>query len=380
MHHVVYFEPDYDPSLPNLWLLRGQYKYPSVLGRLGERARITLLMGRLPPRSDPLRHALEAGYGVEFRRIYLPDVPGEYYSQLAFTSLTDALRRLRPTVLSNLNGRAIKHCDLAARAALSLGIRYVMRVGGDDLATKHAVFAQEGRAFDGTSVYGDLMRQERISLDCADAVVAMSERERRRLAVLTWAPDKIRVCYRGVDMAFFRADQPRKGVARRVLFIGRQSAEKGFDLAESAALLLREQGSEVTFTFAGTFAKRRVQNCEYRGYVDFADLPALYAEHDLVLVCSRTEGFPQVLMEAGAMGLPCVASRHLFQHDFVDRETALLCETKPADIARCVRALCDDQNFYEQLSARSLAHARACFDETVQHLRYQQILLGRDAA
>lgn len=376
MQHVVYFEPDYDRSRPNLWQLRGQYKYPSILGALRAKARVSLLMGVVPPRTDPMRKQLEAEYGVEFRHVSLPDVPGKYFGPMVIQSLQRAIERLQPTVFSNLNGRAIKYCHISARVAELLGIRYVMRVGGDDLATKDAVYTKEGRPFTGTTVYADLVRQERIALECAAAVIAMSERERQRLILQTYDAGKVHICYRGVDTGIFRAVKPKSGPLRRVLFIGRQSAEKGYDLAESAARLLHEQGSDIRFTFAGTFKPSRVDNREYRGFVAIADLPALYAEHDALVVCSRAEGFPQVLMEAMAMGLPCVISKHLFHHDFDHGRTALLCGLDAFDVAACLHELRTDIQLYRSLSANSLAHAQMTFDQDMARERYHRILLA----
>ena len=42
----------------------------------------------------------------------------------------------------------------------------------------------------------------------------------------------------------------------------------------------------------------------FLGWLDGDDLPRAYASADLFLFCSRTDTFGQVLVEAGASGLP----------------------------------------------------------------------------
>jgi glycosyltransferase involved in cell wall biosynthesis len=46
---------------------------------------------------------------------------------------------------------------------------------------------------------------------------------------------------------------------------------------------------------------------DFRGRLPLADLPALYAEHDLFVMPSRFEGFGIALVEALSHGLPCIA-------------------------------------------------------------------------
>lgn len=376
MKHVVYYEPDYDTSQPNLWQLRGHYKYPSILGNLCSTARITMLMHRVPPADDPHRRTLEREHGVEFRVLRHENTPGARRAERLAIGLRETLARLQPDIVSNLNGRSVVYCFASALAAAALGCRYVMRVGGDDLTTKAHVYTKRGQAFLGTKLYVELMRQERLAVDMADGIIAMTRREKARLAAIARDANKIAVCYRGVDPRVFFVDAPRQGPCRRFLFIGRKSAEKGYDLLEEAARRLHAEGCDVEFTFAGTFKPKAVENRRYVGYVKYADLPALYAAHDALIMCSRTEGFPQVIMEAMGMGLPCIMSRHLFDLDFEEGETALFCDSEAGHVADRIRRLRDDAALYRHLSMHSLTYAHAEFSQDALRERYQRVLLG----
>lgn len=376
MNHVVYYEPNYETTQPNLWQLRGRYKYPSILGDLCKQARITVLMHTTPPRADPYRKSLEQDYGVEFALLPRQNASGPRRGDRLAVALKNKLEKLKPTVVSNLNGRAIVYCYASACAAAAVGARYVMRVGGDDLATKAHVYGQPGRDFLKTNVYFEVMQQERLAIEMADAVIAMSIRERARLASIAWAPEKVEVCYRGVDSTVFFTHDALRAPCRRILFIGRRNEGKGYDLLEEAARKLYLERPDLRFTFAGTFERSEEQNRTYIGYVLFDELRKVYAAHDAVIVCSRTEGFPQVLMEAMSMGLPCIVSRHLFEQDLEDRETALFCEYDADDLAEKIRRLADDSSLFEALSKKCLAHAQTTFSQDLMRQKYLSLLLG----
>jgi len=376
MTHILYYEPDYDISFPNLWQLRGQYKYPSILSDLYKSARITILMHTIPPRTDPYRRILEEEYGVKFIVFHTTNTNcsnrGEYLAE----SLARVIMKLKVTVLSNLNGRSIIYCYASARAAELNGIRYVMRIGGDDLATKSHFYEKKGIAFLGTRQHFELIQYERIALEIADTVIAMTKREKARLELITTNKKKIEVCYRGVDLNVFKATIAKSGVCRRFLFVGRKSFEKGYDILESAAKQLHIEKLDINFTFAGTFEADEVENRTYLGYVNYEDLPELYKKHDALIVCSRTEGFPQVVMEAMSMGLPCIMTRHIFEKDFEDHDTALFCDNDANDLARKIRMLAGDSDLFKKLSTKALAHAQLNFSSELMCKNYQMVLLG----
>ena len=68
------------------------------------------------------------------------------------------------------------------------------------------------------------------------------------------------------------------------------------------------------------------------------EMPEIYAVMSVAVLCSKNEGFPNVLMEAMAAGVPIVASQvggipELVQHD----ETGILVSTRaPADYAAAI--------------------------------------------
>jgi glycosyltransferase involved in cell wall biosynthesis len=116
-------------------------------------------------------------------------------------------------------------------------------------------------------------------------------------------------------------DRPRvvPDPARDVVLVnvGRLSAEKGQDLLLRAVAALAPEFPGIRLKFAGIgpleAALRSLAESlgiaarvEFLGYV--ANMPALYAESDLVVQSSLTEGLPNVILEAAYLRVPIVAT------------------------------------------------------------------------
>jgi glycosyltransferase involved in cell wall biosynthesis len=277
-------------------------------------------------------------------------------------------------VLSNLNGRAVGYSSAMARAARELGIRYVYRVAGNDIEARAQAAAAAGKPILGTPLYEGLLRQSRLALALADRVIVMSRKEARRVAAECPDPERVAVCFRGVDQRHFRP-APRLGPCRRFLFVGRRGYEKGYDILEAAAERLREAAPQVEVAFAGNFAAGVAGNRRYLGFVGYAELPALYRAADALVLCSRSEGFPQVIMEAMSCGLPCIVTRELFRHDFSDGEDCLLVEAEAEAVSRAMLRLAGDDTFYRSLSRNAAALARRSFCDVANNAAYCRLLL-----
>ncbi len=96
------------------------------------------------------------------------------------------------------------------------------------------------------------------------------------------------------------------------------------------------------------------------------DMPAVYAQDDLVVLPSYREGMPRSLLEAAAMGLPAVATdvpgcRHIVTHGV----NGLLCQVKSAESLRQAleQALAMTDAQRQALGAAGRARVEAEFDE-----------------
>ncbi|MBL8604384.1 MAG: glycosyltransferase [Myxococcales bacterium] len=100
--------------------------------------------------------------------------------------------------------------------------------------------------------------------------------------------------------------------------IGRLSHEKGQDVALDALAEARQQGAAVTLAFAGDGPDREALEAlaRARGLTDAVhflghqrEVGRVYAAADLLVLPSRSEAMPNVLLEAMTLGVPVVSTR-----------------------------------------------------------------------
>jgi O-antigen biosynthesis protein len=153
-------------------------------------------------------------------------------------------------------------------------------------------------------------------------------------------------------------------------FFGRLSEEKGPDIFLDLA---RDFAADVRMEFLvcgigpmepalREMAARKKLNMRIHslGRVSSRDyLPCC----DAVVVCSRLDGRPNVVMESLAMGIPVIASRVGGIPDMLPKgQEDLLCE--PGDVpalAEALRRLAEDRNKWEQYSSTARRHAEEHF-------------------
>ncbi len=162
----------------------------------------------------------------------------------------------------------------------------------------------------------------------ADAVVAVSQELARRVIDLGVDAQRVYQIYNGVDSSLFQPGEIAKARQRLglssqrpiLLFVGNLISVKGVDLLIESLAKLKELGDPFDCHLIGqgpleTWLKRQVRQLGLQDHVHFLgpkpldQLPDWYRAADLLVLPSRSEGVPGVLLEASACGLPFVASR-----------------------------------------------------------------------
>jgi glycosyltransferase involved in cell wall biosynthesis len=232
----------------------------------------------------------------------------------------------------------------AVRLARRVGLPVVIQVLGSDvlLLTRHPKRRQ--LTFD--------------ALRAADGVVAVSRDLAERVIDGGVDPHKVRVVYGGVDPACFHRG-PKLDARLRVglapdgdpvlLFIGRLSGEKGIDVLIDACSALAKAGVRFRCRIigAGPLAGSLTAQVARLGLDDRvkllglkpqSELPDWYRASDLFVLPSHSEGVPNVLLEASACGLPCVASRVGGVPEIGDRgDIRMVPPADPAALAGAIR-------------------------------------------
>ncbi len=197
-------------------------------------------------------------------------------------------------------------------------------------------------------------------------VLSPSPAADRSLIALGTETGRIARWERGVDLSLFdpsRGDRDAFPGEIKVLYAGRLTREKGAELLAESFLRAHAADPRLHLLLAGggpeedELRARLGQDATFLGWLEGEDLARAYASADLFLFCSETDTYGQVVVEAGASGLPVVAVATGGPTSLIEnRHTGLLCNPDPDHIAGSVLKLASSPLLRRQLGA---AGARA---------------------
>jgi glycosyltransferase involved in cell wall biosynthesis len=174
---------------------------------------------------------------------------------------------------------------------------------------------------------------------------------------------------RGVDVERFdpaKADRDAYPGQVKVLYAGRLSREKGVDLLAEAFLRAHAADPRLHLLLAGggpeegELRRRLGDAATFLGWLDGEDLAAAYASADVFLFCSVTDTYGQVILEAGASGLPVIAIAEGGPAALVEnRHTGLLCRPDADHVAGALLQLAASPELRTKLGSAAVRAARA---------------------
>jgi glycosyltransferase involved in cell wall biosynthesis len=157
---------------------------------------------------------------------------------------------------------------------------------------------------------------QRFAYGAAHVVVANSQAAAACLLAERVPERRTTVIPNGVDLTRFPRPSPREGAIRRVITVANLRPEKAHEVLIEAAARLAPRHPDVEFLVVGDGPRRAelealvrargiAQQVRFLGHRD--DVPALLASADAYVLPSRTEAFPNGIIEAMAAALPVVA-------------------------------------------------------------------------
>jgi O-antigen biosynthesis protein len=112
----------------------------------------------------------------------------------------------------------------------------------------------------------------------------------------------------------------------------------------------------------------------YAGLVD--DVDEYLALYDVLVLPSRIDGRPLVVMEALACGVPVIASNVGALSDLIEDGVNgyLLSPAAPVEFANCIRYLVANAQMLNQLKTNARASAERNLDSNLAYAEYEKVL------
>ena len=228
-------------------------------------------------------------------------------------SLQDRAVQARFGAVDALIAKRLQPCDafiglsamsvLSARKARELGAKVVIERGSRHVLSQHDLLVAGG----GAGLEPRYIERELAGYAEADIITVLSSHAADSFVERGVERSRLFVCPLGVDLSVFRPT-PRPSKPTSLLFVGAWSHRKGVDLLVEAV----RRRADWRLTHVGTMADaifpddRRIVSVGHR---DHHGLAGIMADHHILVLPSREDGFGMVLLEALASGLPVVASR-----------------------------------------------------------------------
>ncbi len=201
----------------------------------------------------------------------------------------------------------------------------------------------------------------------ADSIIAISADVEKELLEWGFSADRIKRIPNGVNTEFFKRERPFP-VRRpaRFILIGRRTPQKGIDIALQAARILMNEGLSGDFEikcygldYAEHDYRRMAEELGVTSLVEFlppqdAIRDILHDAHSLILP-SRGEGMPNVILEGMSFELPVIASRVSGVVDIIEDgvDGILIPSEDPQALASAMKPIITDPELAVRLGERA---------------------------
>jgi glycosyltransferase involved in cell wall biosynthesis len=262
------------------------------------------------------RQVLRDGIAVCHPRYLFPPrvmrgVYGDLFQRCIRPSFEQMLAHFRPEII--LGSWAYPDGWAALELGRRAGLPVVIKVHGSDVLTQSSFPARQRKMME--------------TLCAADGVIAVSGDLSEKMIGFGVQPDRIRIVYSGVDTNRFHPGSKSEARAKLgldaqvplFLYVGNLFHVKGIDVLVDACGKLAAGGMRFVCQMIGQGPLRHElerqiaslglqQQVILAGAKPHAELPDWFRAADALVLPSRSEGVPNVLMEAAACGTPFIAS------------------------------------------------------------------------
>jgi glycosyltransferase involved in cell wall biosynthesis len=162
----------------------------------------------------------------------------------------------------------------------------------------------------------------------------------------------------------------------RLIFVGALIFRKGYDILVEAVRELCEQGFRITLDIYGSGDSQKINSSNisicYKGTLPFDQIQGAIAEHDILILPSRHDGWGVVINEALLQGVPVILSNRVGAKCLVEFTGAgLVFESENiSDLAGKMKMLIENPLFLQELKE----NARKVGDQILPEMAAQYFL------
>lgn len=190
-------------------------------------------------------------------------------------------------------------------------------------------------------------------------------------------PDKIHLFMNSINCDAFKPNSGLMRIPKRIVFVGRIFPTKRLDLLIRATANIPGAdlvlvGTEPAGLKPGQpsykeelerLARELSVKVHFYGSVPNQALPEILNQASVFVLPSMIEGSPKALMEAMAVGCPCIGTRAPGIQEIVEHEqNALLVDGNVDDLTAAIRRLFEDKDLADRLGKEASRYAREHFD------------------
>jgi len=241
---------------------------------------------------------------------------------------------------------------------------------------------------------------DRVFLRLADAVVAVSEGQRKKILACGVRPDKVRVIHNAIDLGAYpgpaeKSVRAELGIPQTAILVataGRLSPEKNhLGLVEAAKHVLAMLPDVYFVVFGEGFLRPELEKAVAKAGIGHrfflpgfrSDVRSFLHEIDIFVLPSHTEGLPNVVLEAFACRKPVVATKVGGTPEVVqqDENGFLVPAGEMNQFAEAILKLASDPKLRRNMGDNGFEHVLAAFDYPGQTDAYVDVyseLLGKD--